>query len=136
VPTWITGVKSAAWPDATQGPVELTRDGAFLCELLIFSCCQRLGMFPLCSHGRGNPWRRILRWLAPHCAVRLGQARGHEIPSRANYTRELDLDTLVWTRGPSFPLSSLDGRLMCPRCKSRRVAVMFQPPTTAKAARV
>ena len=25
------------------------------------------------------------------------------------YTRELDLETLVWTRGPNFPLSSLDG---------------------------
>jgi hypothetical protein len=45
------------------------------------------------------------------------------------YTRELDPETLMWTRGPNFPLSSLDGRLMCPRCKSRRVAVLFQPPT-------
>ena len=52
-----------------------------------------------------------------------------------NYTRELDLETLVWTRGPNFPLSSLDGRLMCPRSRSRRVAVMFQPPTISKSAR-
>ena len=49
-----------------------------------------------------------------------------------HYTRELDLETLVWTRGPNFPLSSLDARLMCRRCKSRRVAVLFQPPTIAK----
>jgi hypothetical protein len=27
-----------------------------------------------------------------------------------HYTRELDLQTLVWTCGPNFPLSSLDGR--------------------------
>jgi hypothetical protein len=51
------------------------------------------------------------------------------------YTRELDLETLVWTRGANFPLSSLDGRLMCPRCRSRRVAVMFQSPTVSQSAR-
>ena len=26
-----------------------------------------------------------------------------------HYTRELDLEMLVWTRGPNFPLCSLDG---------------------------
>ena len=52
-----------------------------------------------------------------------------------HYTRELDLETLVWTRGPNFPLSSLDGRLMCPRCRSRRVAVLFQPPTVSNSGR-
>ena len=49
-----------------------------------------------------------------------------------HYTRELNLETLVWTRGPNFPLSSLHGRLMCPRCRSRRVVVMFQPPTVIR----
>jgi len=73
-------------------------------------------MLPFCSHGRGNARRRICGGLAHHCALRLRQARGHEV----HYTRELDLETLVWTRGPSFPLASLDGRLMCPRCRSRR----------------
>jgi hypothetical protein len=42
--------------------------------------------------------------------------------------------SIVWTRGPNFPLSRLDGRLMCPRCRSRRVAVLFQPPTVSNAA--
>ena len=31
------------------------------------------------------------------------------------------LEALVWTRGSNFALSSLDGRLTCPRCGSRHV---------------
>jgi hypothetical protein len=56
-----------------------------------------------------------------------GKREGMKTRRECHYTRELDLETLVWTRGPNFPLSSLDGRLMCPRCRSRRVVVMFQP---------
>ena len=33
------------------------------------------------------------------------------------------------TRGPNFPLSRLESRLMCPACGSRRVTVVFEPPT-------
>jgi hypothetical protein len=40
----------------------------------------------------------------------------------------LDMETLVWTRGRAFPLSRLESRLRCPKCGSRRVAVLFQPP--------
>jgi len=49
---------------------------------------------------------------------------------------ELDLATLVWTRGAAFPLSHLDSRLKCPRCGSRRVAVIFEPPSLRKVSRV
>ena len=55
-----------------------------------------------------------------------GKRDGINSRRECQYTRELDLETLVWTRGPNFPLSSLDGRLMCPRCRSRRVVVLFQ----------
>jgi hypothetical protein len=41
---------------------------------------------------------------------------------------DLDLDTLIWTRGGSFPVSMLAERLKCPRCGSRRVALMFNLP--------
>ena len=41
---------------------------------------------------------------------------------------ELDMRTLVWTRGRAFPLSRLETRLRCPRCGSRDVVVLFQPP--------
>ena len=64
-----------------------------------------------------------------------GKREGMKAKRECHYTRELDLETLVWTRGPNFPLSSLDSRLMCPRCRSCRVAVLFQPPTVSNAAR-
>jgi hypothetical protein len=32
------------------------------------------------------------------------------------FLEELDLGTLVWTRGRAFPLSQLGSRLRCPRC--------------------
>lgn len=41
---------------------------------------------------------------------------------------EIDLETLVWTRGRNFPLGLLESRLRCPRCGSRRVRIAFTPP--------
>jgi hypothetical protein len=48
------------------------------------------------------------------------------------YSAELDLPTLVWTRGREFPLSMLGSRLKCPRCGSRRVRVAFAVPPVLK----
>jgi hypothetical protein len=48
---------------------------------------------------------------------------------------ELDLETLLWTRGARFPLSRLGGFLKCPRCGSRRIAVMFDIPQIPQAQR-
>jgi hypothetical protein len=42
---------------------------------------------------------------------------------------EVDLATLIWTRGRDFPVARLDTRMKCPRCGSRRVLVAFEPPT-------
>lgn len=47
------------------------------------------------------------------------------------YRRELDLETLVCTRGRTFPLTRLESRLRCPRCGNRRMAVMFESPKSA-----
>ena len=41
---------------------------------------------------------------------------------------EVDLATLVWTRGRDFPVARLDTRMKCPRCGSRRVLIAFEPP--------
>ena len=41
----------------------------------------------------------------------------------------LNLETLVWTRGRDFPLDSLADRMKCPRCGSRRVRLLFHPPS-------
>ena len=41
---------------------------------------------------------------------------------------ELDMASLVWTRGRNFPIAMLAERLQCPKCGSRRVSTMFFPP--------
>ena len=52
---------------------------------------------------------------------------------RCVYRKQLDLETLVCTRGPNFPLGRLEGRLMCPACGNRRVTVVFEPPSNCGA---
>ncbi len=47
----------------------------------------------------------------------------------------LDLETLIWTRGAEFPVSMLAERLKCPRCGSRRVALLFDLPEEPTAKR-
>ena len=47
-----------------------------------------------------------------------------------DYRAELDLQTLVCTRGRDFPLARIAQRLRCPRCGCRDVTVMFVAPTT------
>ena len=41
---------------------------------------------------------------------------------------DVDLETLMWTRGRAFPVSRLDSRMKCIRCGSRRVMVALEPP--------
>jgi hypothetical protein len=41
---------------------------------------------------------------------------------------ELDMETLVWTRGAAMPISDLSKRLRCPACRSLKVTVAFVPP--------
>jgi len=58
-----------------------------------------------------------------------GYREGTKSMRRCIYRKQLDLDTLVCTRGPNFPLSRLESRLMCPACGSRSITVVFEPPT-------
>lgn len=44
------------------------------------------------------------------------------------HSGDLDLATLIWTRGRDMPLTALAERLKCPRCGSRQVRVIFEPP--------
>jgi hypothetical protein len=46
---------------------------------------------------------------------------------------DLDMKTLVWTRGESFPLDQLATRLKCPRCGNRNIQVVFDVPNQPKA---
>jgi hypothetical protein len=50
-----------------------------------------------------------------------------------NFRHQLDLETLVCTRGRGFPLGRLADRLRCPRCGCRRISVMFGPPAGSHA---
>jgi hypothetical protein len=45
---------------------------------------------------------------------------------------ELDVETLLWTRGRNFPIDRLASRLMCPRCNSRKVRVEIFTPVDGR----
>jgi|GEM_PF-681843 len=68
-----------------------------------------------------------LGWrLKARCAY--GKREGLKSIRECTWTYDLDMLTLVTTRGRDFPLARLASRLRCPRCGSRRVAVVFMPP--------
>jgi hypothetical protein len=75
-----------------------------------------------------HSWRVTAR-----CAGGVVDDRTHARP--CIYQEELNMHTLVWTRGRNFPLARLESRLMCPRCGSRRVVLIFQPPAGSQRAR-
>jgi hypothetical protein len=71
---------------------------------------------------------RSLGWKV-HMRCTQGYREGPKSMRRCIYRSQLDLDTLVCTRGPNFPLSRLESRLMCPACGSRTITVVFESPT-------
>jgi hypothetical protein len=76
---------------------------------------------------------RDMGWLLKaRCAF--GGREGLKSVRRCFYSAELDMATLVWTRGRDFPLHMLASRLRCPRCGSRQVSVLFVPPAGGKEA--
>jgi low affinity Fe/Cu permease len=60
-------------------------------------------------------------------------SRHKRIAIECDTTIELDMATLVWTRGSKFPLDQLHGRLKCPNCGERRMEVHFEVPGEPKA---
>lgn len=86
-------------------------------------------MFAICSdmavETLGEAYR--LGWkITARCAF--GKRDGMKSIRECTYRASLDMQTLVWTRGPNFPLSRLPTRLMCPQCGSRRIALIYEPP--------
>ncbi|HEV7255861.1 MAG TPA: hypothetical protein VGN97_22525 [Mesorhizobium sp.] len=67
-------------------------------------------------------WRALMRCLH----------REPRTEKSCDFRLELDMDTLLVSKGPSFPLDQLPERLICPRCRSRRVAVAYSPPSLAQ----
>jgi hypothetical protein len=49
---------------------------------------------------------------------------------------ELDLHTLVWTRGAAFPITGLESRLKCPLCGSSQLSIIFDLPKEPMAKRI
>jgi hypothetical protein len=47
---------------------------------------------------------------------------------------ELDVKTLIWTRGKAFPISMLSERMKCPACQTREVVVTLSLPGSVLAA--
>jgi hypothetical protein len=74
---------------------------------------------------------RTLGWKV-HMRCAGGYREGTRSMRRCVYRKQLELETLVCTRGPNFPLSRLETRLMCPACGNPRVTVVFEPPTNAQ----
>lgn len=48
-------------------------------------------------------------------------------------TTELDMKTLVWTRGEKMPLDRLSALFRCPNCGNRKITVAFEVPNQPKA---
>jgi hypothetical protein len=73
--------------------------------------------------------RKMARVVGPKNAPFGRRLRLHAAASIAS---SLTSKTLVCTRGPNFPLSRLETRVMCPTCGSRSVTVVFEPPSNAQ----
>ena len=73
--------------------------------------------------------------MARHRPLRLGPRDGMKRVRECVYSGELDLQTLVWTRGRDFPIVRLESRLKCPRCGSRRVRLAFSVPSNFQTAK-
>lgn len=73
----------------------------------------------------GEAWQ--LGWrVTARCAY--GKRDGMKSVRECVCTYDLDMSTLIWTRGKNFPLAMLASRMKCPRCGSRDVALLFHTP--------
>jgi hypothetical protein len=76
-------------------------------------------------------WRVRVRCLliGPH------HKPGHRDGVRCDTTAQLDMLTLIWTRGESMALDLLAERLRCPICGNRKIQVCFEVPNMPNARR-
>jgi hypothetical protein len=106
--------RDASTMSSRQGEKGLA--GASQCSTFVLVEIETLGI------ARSLGWRVHMRCLDGH-------RESTKSVRRCVYRKQLDLDTLVCTRGPNFPLSRLESRLMRPACGNRSVTVVFEPPT-------
>lgn len=55
--------------------------------------------------------------------------RGLKHRRECGYRTDLDMKTLVATRGRDFPIGRLAQMLRCPKCGCREINVLFKPPS-------
>jgi hypothetical protein len=75
----------------------------------------------------GEAWK--LGWRVRVRCLVTGQppkGRHDRVAVYCDPSAELDMKSLVWTRGEAFPLDQLASRLKCPRCGNRKIQVFFE----------
>src|SRR5262245_24062432 len=85
-------------------------------------------MFLFRSHGHREPVERLGGRRAALCALRKAATRGLKSVRPCSNQYELDVRTLLWTRGRAFPISMLSSRMRCPKCGAREVSVRLSLP--------
>lgn len=79
----------------------------------------------------GDAWR--YGWTARAVCQFMSEGKRTErrnISCRTVY--DLDLQSIIWTRGERFPRDQLESRLRCPRCGQMRVQIVWSVPNTPK----
>lgn len=75
----------------------------------------------------GEAWK--LGWrVRAHCYWTGPSKSGRRQTPYCDTRIELDMPTLIWTRGENFPLDQLSSRLKCPQCGLMKVRVYFEVP--------
>jgi hypothetical protein len=80
----------------------------------------------------GEAWNHSVK-LTARCAW--GRREGLKSIRECANRYELDVYSLLWTRGRDFPVGLLSERMRCPKCGSRRVAIGITMPGNAGAAK-
>lgn len=76
----------------------------------------------------GDAWNHGVK-LTARCVW--GNREGLKSIRECNNRYALDVYSMLWTRGRDFPFGMLSGRLRCPKCGLRRVAVGITMPSNA-----
>ena len=69
----------------------------------------------------------FLAGLRPHVRCLRGKRMGPVKVEPCGYATELDLESLIWTRGAKYPCWRLTSRLKCPRCGGMAVELAWLP---------
>lgn len=99
--------------------------------MFLFGNSKFQAVAPMSVRTLGDVWRYGWKATAVCQFMEFGRrSERRNIACRTVY--ELDVKTLIWTRGERFPREKLDTRLRCPRCGQMSVQVMWTVPNQPK----